>query len=169
MKIFEYSPSELVGKRFVCDCGYVHESTVKGISVSDGAIKELPETVRAAGAKTVFIVADKDTFAAAGEAAVSVLENNGIKSKICIIKADEGFERPEPTEKALGNIVMSYDAECGAVIGIGGGVVNDLCKLLSYTAHIPYIYVPTCPSMDGYASDSASVIYNGVKTSVKCK
>ena len=48
-------------------------------------------------------------------------------------------------------------------------MVNDLCKLLSNTAHIPYIYVPTCPSMDGYASDSASVVYNGVKTSIKCK
>jgi glycerol-1-phosphate dehydrogenase [NAD(P)+] len=169
MKIYEYSPSELVGKRFVCDCGYVPESTVKDISVCDGAINELPETVRAIGTNTVFIVADENTFAAAGNTAVTLLEKAGIKCKVCLIKADKGFERPEPTEKALGNIVMSYDASCGAVTGVGGGVVNDLCKLLSYTAHIPYIYVPTCPSMDGYASDSASVIYNGVKTSVKCK
>ncbi|MBQ7700091.1 MAG: iron-containing alcohol dehydrogenase [Clostridia bacterium] len=169
MKIYEYPPEKLVGKRFECSCGYTHYSTVKGISVCDGAINELPETVKAIGTDTVFIVADENTFAAAGNTAVTLLEKAGIKCKVCLIKADNGFDRPEPTEKALGNIVMSYDASCGAVIGVGGGVVNDLCKLLSNTARIPYIYVPTCASMDGYTSDSASVIYNGVKTSVKCK
>lgn len=169
MKIYEYSPQKLVGKRFACGCGYTHGSSIKGVSVGDGAINELPETVRVVSADTVFIVADDNTFAAAGETAVSLLEKNGIKSKVCLIKADEGFERPEPTEKALGNIVMSFGAGSGAVIGVGGGVVNDLCKLLSYTARVPYVYVPTCPSMDGYTSDSASVIYNGVKTSLKCK
>ena len=169
MKIFEYSPQELVGKSFVCGCGYTHDSTIKGISIRDGAINELPDTVKAAGADTVFIVADKDTFAAAGGAAVTLLEKNDIKCKVCIIKADKGFDRPEPTEKALGNIIMSYDKNCGAVIGVGGGVVNDLCKLLSDRADVTYIYVPTCASMDGYTSDSASVIYNGVKTSLKCK
>lgn len=166
MKLYEYSPSELVGKRFDCSCGLIHESKIKSIIVCDGAIEKLPETVEA---DKVFIVADKDTYIAAGKKAVSLLDGKGIKSKVCIIKAEEGFDRPEPTERALGNIVMSYEEDCGVVIGIGGGVVNDLCKLLSNTAHIPYIYVPTCASMDGYASDSASVIYNGVKTSLKCK
>ena len=169
MKIFECLPSELVGKSFVCDCGYIHKSTIKGISVCDGAINGLPKTVNSLYADSVFIVADKDTFAAAGETAAALLEKNGIKYKVCIIKADKGFERPEPTEKALGNIVMSCDKSCGAVIGIGGGVVNDLCKLLSDRAGVPYIYVPSCASMDGYTSDSASVIYNGVKTSLTCK
>lgn len=169
MKIFEYSPEQLVGKSFECDCGYTHESTVKGISLYDGAIKELPDVLKSLDVCSAFVVADKDTFAAAGETAVSLLEKSGVKCKVCLIKADPGFERPEPTEKALGNTVMSYDKDCGAVVGVGGGVVNDLCKLLSDRANVPYIYVPTCPSMDGYTSDSASVIYNGVKTSLKCK
>ncbi len=169
MKIFEYSPAELTGKSFDCGCGYIHESSIKSISICDGAIKKLPEAIRSSGAFSAFVVADKDTFAAAGETAVSLLQNNGIECRICIIKADKGFDRPEPTEKALGNIVMSYDKDCGAVVGIGGGVINDLCKLLSDRARVPYVYVPTCPSMDGYTSDSASVIYNGVKTSLKCK
>lgn len=169
MKIYEYSPSGLVGKTFECECGYTHASTVKGISVYGGAIKELPAAVRSCGADSVFIVADENTFAASGETAVKLLSDEGIESRVCLLKTEEGFDRPEPTEKALGNLVMSYDKKCGVIVGAGGGVVNDLCKLASNLGHIPYIYVPTCPSMDGYTSDSASVIYNGVKTSVPCK
>ncbi|MBO4423793.1 MAG: iron-containing alcohol dehydrogenase [Clostridia bacterium] len=169
MKIYEYTPQQLVGKSFECGCGITHESTIKGISIYDGAVNELPDTVRSAGADSVFMVADKNTFAAAGEKCVSLLEGGGIRCKVCLIKAEEGFERPEPTERALGNIVMSLGAVRGAVVGVGGGVVNDLCKLLSFSSRVPYIYVPTCPSMDGYTSDSASVIYNGVKTSIGCK
>lgn len=169
MRICEYTPAGLVGRTFECSCGMTHRSTIKHIDVSDGAIYRLPSVVAETGAKTVFVAADENTYKAAGELAVKLLSDNGIKSVVCLLKAEEGFERPEPTEAALGNLVMTYDKSCEAIVGVGGGVVNDLCKLMSNLGHIPYIYVPTCPSMDGYTSDSASVIYNGVKSSVKCK
>ena len=169
MRICEYSPTELVGKSFECACGLTHTSTIRRIEVSDGAIYKLADTVVELGADAAFIVADENTYGAAGELAVKLLSEKNIRCVVRLLKVEEGFERPEPTEAALGNLVMSYDNGCGVVIGVGGGVVNDLCKLLSACARVPYIYVPTCPSMDGYTSDSASVIYNGVKSSVKCK
>ena len=169
MRICELGPGELVGQSFECTCGLTHTSTIKGIEISDGAINGLYDTVKLTGADAAFIAADEDTYKAAGELAVSLLEAHGVKCTVKLLKTEEGFERPEPTEAALGNLVMSYNGASRVIIGIGGGVVNDLCKLLSTCAHIPYIYVPTCPSMDGYTSDSASVIYDGVKSSVKCK
>ncbi len=169
MRICEFSPSGLVGKSFVCECGMTHTSMIKRIEVCDGAADKLAETVKSTGADSAFIVADENTYAAAGGLAVRYLTENNIKCTVGLLKAEEGFERPEPTEADLGNLVMSYNGGCGVIVGVGGGVVNDLCKLLSACAHVPYVYVPTCPSMDGYTSDSASVIYNGVKSSVKCK
>lgn len=169
MRICEYTPKELVGRELECACGMTHKSTIKMIEVSDGAIYKLPSVVAQTGANSAFLVADENTYKAAGELAVKLLADNGVKSVVCLLKAEDGFERPEPTEAALGNIVMTYDKSCEAIVGVGGGVVNDLCKLASNLGHIPYIYVPTCPSMDGYTSDSASVIFNGVKSSVKCK
>ena len=38
------------------------------------------------------------------------------------------------------------------LVGVGSGVINDLCKHVSNCLHIPYIIVATAPSMDGYVS-----------------
>ncbi len=169
MRICEYSPAQLVGKSFECSCGTTHTSAVKSVTAEDGAIEKLAATVKLSGASSAFMVCDENTYKAAGETAKRLMEDSGVKTSVCFLSAEPGFDRPEPTEQALGNLIMSYDGSGGVIVGVGGGVVNDLCKLASRAAHVPYIYVPTCPSMDGYTSDSASVIYNGVKSSINCK
>ena len=42
------------------------------------------------------------------------------------------FEHVEPDEYAMGSLVMHYDVTCDGVMGIGSGVVNDCCKVLSH-------------------------------------
>ena len=49
------------------------------------------------------------------------------------------------------------------IVGIGSGVVSDLCKYVSFETHVPYIIVATAPSMDGYASTGAAMIAEGMK------
>ena len=169
MRMCEITPAELAGKHFSCACGKEHASTVRRVVTGSGAYLGLPDAVRAFGGKSVFLAADENTHTALGEAAAELLRKNNIKCTVHLLKAEPGFERPEPTEAALGNLVMGSCSGCDVIVGVGGGVVNDLCKLLSRPGNIPYIYMPTCPSMDGYTSDSASVIYNGVKSSVSCK
>ena len=132
-------------------------------------MRKLPDVIRALGAKNVYLTADENTMRAAGEAALSLLRESGVKATVHLLGIEEGFERPEPTEQTLGNLVMGYDKDCDIIAGVGGGVVNDMGKLLSKLGHIPYVYIPTAPSMDGYVSDSSSVIYNGVKSSVPSK
>ncbi len=52
-----------------------------------------------------------------------------------------------------------------AVVAIGSGTINDLCKYASYQAGKPYIVFGTAPSMNGYASANVSLIKGGVKQS----
>jgi glycerol-1-phosphate dehydrogenase [NAD(P)+] len=52
------------------------------------------------------------------------------------------------------------------IIGIGSGVIQDLCKYVSHTSGIPYYIVATAPSMDGYASTGAAMILGGMKVTV---
>ncbi len=169
MRMFEYGPAEIVGRRFVCSCGKVHVSPVKRVTVRAGAINDLADAVRELGGSRVFMVADENTYKAAAERAKALLEDAGIDCAVRLLTTEPGFERPEPTERTLGNLIMSFPRGYDAVVGVGGGVVNDLCKLVATPGDLPYIYVPSCPSMDGYTSDSASVIYDGVKSSVACK
>ena len=49
------------------------------------------------------------------------------------------------------------------IIGIGSGVIQDLCKYVSHKSGIPYYVVATAPSMDGYTSTGAAMIMGGMK------
>ena len=72
----------------------------------------------------------------------------------------------EPDEYAVGSAVMHFDKECSLLIAVGSGVINDIGKIVSNIANINYVIVATAPSMDGYASKSASMSVNGLKVSL---
>ena len=169
MRLCEQRPADVIGKEFECACGKTHKTPLSYADISSGAIEKLPFLIKKSGARRAYLIADENTYNAAGKTAEKLLERAGIGATVHLLGIEEGFERPEPTEQTLGNLVMGYDARCDVIIGAGGGVVNDTGKLLSKLGHIPYIYIPTAPSMDGYVSDSSSVIYNGVKSSVPSK
>ncbi len=48
-----------------------------------------------------------------------------------------------------------------AVVAVGSGTLNDLCKFASYKRKIPYVIFSTAPSMNGYASATASLTLYG--------
>ena len=64
---------------------------------------------------------------------------------------------------------MHYDPSCDLILGVGSGVINDICKILSNLTGNPYIIVATAPSMDGYASATSSMSRDGVKVSLNSR
>lgn len=71
-----------------------------------------------------------------------------------------------PDEKAISR-VNENTVGIDLILAIGSDVIQDLCKYVSFFAKIPYIVVATAPSMDGYASDGATMILGGMKETVK--
>ncbi len=55
--------------------------------------------------------------------------------------------------------------EADAIIAIGSGTINDLCKYAAHQCNIPYAVIATAPSMNGYLSSSASLEQDGYKQS----
>jgi len=55
-----------------------------------------------------------------------------------------------------------------AVVAIGAGTVNDLVKMASSRAKLPYACIATAPSMNGYTSAIAALLEGGVKTTRPC-
>lgn len=147
-----------------CPCGKTHifESDV---IIGKGAIDKLPNVLKNFTAKKVFIVADKNTYKAAGVCACDVLKQNDISFSKYIFKS----EHLEPDEYSVGLAAMNFDESCDAIIGIGSGVINDISKIMADISEKPYIIVATAPSMDGYASASSSMSMDGVKVSLKSK
>lgn len=148
-----------------CDCQKAHPFTISHICVEKGAIGKLPAFIQEFQAKKPFIIADKNTFEAAGEKVCAVLDNAGISYAKYVFPTGD----IEPDEKAVGSAIMHFNHSCDLVVAVGSGVINDIGKILANTAKLPYFIVGTAPSMDGYASASSSMSMDGLKVSLASK
>jgi glycerol-1-phosphate dehydrogenase [NAD(P)+] len=105
----------------------------------------------------ILLVADDNTYNAAGEKTVSALASKNINKVIF-----SGEKILVPNEDAI-ETVTNHLNNTDLIVGIGSGVIQDLCKYVSFQNKIPYIIVATAPSMDGYASNGAAMITGGMK------
>lgn len=147
-----------------CPCGREHSFSSKVI-VGNGAISRLPEIIKELGGKSAFIIADKNTYAAAGERVEDILTNAGVKVAKYVFSESE----PQPDETNVGLAVMSLDPVFDIVLGVGSGVINDISKIVANVSGKPYVIVGTAPSMDGYASATSSMTVEGLKVSLPSK
>lgn len=138
-----------------CSCGKVHTCDIEYVYIEKSATERLKEICR--NNRNLLIVADQNTYDAAGEKTVAALPHKHIKKVIF-----SGDEILVPNETAIAEVTDNLE-NIDMIIGIGSGVIQDLCKYVSFYNKVPYIIVATAPSMDGYASNGAAMITNGMK------
>ena len=141
-----------------CSCGKVHACPIEKIYVEKGAISHLSEFC--ARYENILLVADENTYSAAGEKTEKALVGKKITKVIF-----SGREILIPDEKAIEAVEKHIQGQ-DFIVGIGSGVIQDLCKYISHFSGIPYAVVATAPSMDGYASSGAAMILKGMKETV---
>lgn len=149
----------------VCSCGKKHTTAVEHVTIETGAINAIPGYAKAYGAKKAFIIGDINTYPLAGDKITAMLEAEGIACSKYVFKE----RRLEPDEKAVGSLVLHYDAKSDIIISIGSGVINDISKILAYQTNTPYVIVASAAFMDGYAAGSSSMAIDGVKVTVPAK
>lgn len=147
-----------------CACGRHHSTDLEFLRIGRGAVNTLVEGLNAIGAKKTMVIADQNTFKAAGERVVAILEENNIPYTLHIIP--QHGEKLTPAEFELGSIVMNFDPSCDFLLAVGSGVVNDLTKMTGLCSGLKTGVIGTAPSMDGYASNSSSMEVNCVKTTI---
>ena len=142
-----------------CACGKTHTCNIEYVYIENNAISQLTEICK--NYKNILIVADENTFSAAGTKVENALSGKNVK-KVIFSGETVLIPNEEAIEKVNANI-----CDTDLIIGIGSGVIQDLCKYVSFFSKIPYMVVATAPSMDGYASDGAAMILKGMKETVK--
>ena len=139
-------------------CGREHRCPIRYVVVKAGALRSLPEITE--GYQRLLLVADENTLKAAGEAAAHCLGD-----KIAGRVVFPGDRLLIPNEEAIAAVTAALDG-IDMILGVGSGVIQDLCKYVSKVAGIPYVIAATAPSMDGYASDGAAMILGDMKVTV---
>ncbi len=141
---------------FNCECGRKHSCDIKSVYISSGAISRIGCEI--SHYQHILLVADNNTYAACGEKVKQQLGNRFDRQ---IVLSRKGVLIPNET--AVGEIISALNENTDLIIGIGSGVIQDLCKYVSFQVGLPYHIVATAPSMDGYASVGAAMIMNDMK------
>ena len=142
-----------------CACGKHHTCAIKHVIVEEGAIEKIGALV--AGYNKILLVADQNTYGVCGEAVKAQL---GAKCADSVVFVTEGYL--VPNEEAIAEVDKHLTPETDLIMGIGSGVIQDLCKYTSFMAKLPYHVIATAPSMDGYASVGAAMILGNMKVTV---
>jgi len=148
-----------------CSCGREHRTGLQHLHIGEGAIEHLTSTLRLMKVKTPFVVSDSNTEAAAGRQVKSLLKAAGIDFGECVLQSPPG-QMITPDESTTGTLMLAFPSTCDGILSVGAGVITDCCKILSKISGLPQLAVATAPSMDGFASDSASMLRDGIKVTI---
>ncbi len=146
----------LLGIKSDCPCGQIHSCTIKQIIIRHGALNELPAMVK--DYNNIVLVSDENTRRACADRVDALL---GDKVSARLTYPGDSFV--VPNEDSIAQLEALVNDSTDLIIGVGSGVINDLCKYVSFDHKLPYFIVATAPSMDGYASKGAAMILGNMK------
>lgn len=137
-----------------CSCGRPHRISVEEILIQPGAVRALPGWVREKGFRAPTLICDRNTYKAAGQAVEALFP--GIPT-LCL--DPEGLHADERAtaliEEQLGNADL--------LLAVGSGTIHDLTRFTAHQRDIPFVSVPTAPSVDGFVSTVAAMTWYGYK------
>lgn len=145
-----------------CGCGRPHSCPIERIAIGKDALELLPELL--AGYGRVLLVADRNTWRVCGERAYGMIPC----AKEALVLSDNG-KLVIPDEEKIAEISERVSGDTEVIVGVGSGVINDLCKIVSFRRDLPYFIVATAPSMDGYASSGSALILDGMKVTLNAR
>ena len=148
----------LLGKEN-CSCGRSHKCPIAHVIISDNAFESIPEIT--ADYEHILLVADRNTYGVCGAEVAGKLGD-----RLADTLVYGTTEVLVPNEIALDELRSHVGETTDLIIGIGSGVINDLCKQVSFENKLPYYIVATAPSMDGYASKGSALILDGMKVTL---
>ena len=142
-----------------CECGMTHLCPIDSVIIKKNACEDLAALTE--GYKNILLVADTNTYSVCGDKVKSAI---GAKITDTLIYQRCGVLVPD--EVAISEMDSRVTDVTDLIVGIGSGVINDLCKIVSFNHKLPYYIVATAPSMDGYASKGSALILDGMKVTL---
>lgn len=147
--------------------GLAGSKSIAAIVLSAGALASAPEIVRSHfGGRAARLVADANTWTAAGAALDALLRAAGIGAEARVLPAKP---KPKPSVELATELMDFLAADDAVPVAVGSGVINDVVKYAAFKLGRPYLCVATAASMDGYTSAGAPLSEKGFKKTIQCR
>ncbi len=144
-----------------------HAGDTRCLRIGEGVLPAVVEVLSTCfGEESAVVVADTNTFAAAGREVDDHLRAAGRSVGPAIVLPGT----PAPYAD-LGTVVALEErlrAHGGVPVVVGSGTLNDLTKLAAHRLGRPYMCVATAASMDGYTAFGAAITVDGFKQTMAC-
>ena len=145
---------------FECECGKTHKSIIKKIIIENGALNSVYKTLAELKLDgNILLVADDNTMRVAGNKLLEILDPHKLNIKKCIFHDDH----LHADEKSLTRLLLAIEKKTDVILAVGSGTINDIARFIGYKVNIPFVCVGTAPSMDGFASTVAPLLFDDFK------
>jgi glycerol-1-phosphate dehydrogenase [NAD(P)+] len=156
-----YKDNKMIIPSIACDCGYPHGIPDLDVYIGNGILQDCAKYIRdrELGNKLV-LVADNITYQAAGRSVEKILKEDGFQVTLCLLQREEELK---PDEAAIGEVLLSMDADTDFFVAVGSGTITDITRYTAFNTGRPFVSIGTAASMDGYTSVVAPLLFNGQK------
>lgn len=136
------------------------------IKIESGAIQEVASYLVGKSYRQVSIVADSITYQVAGAQLEAMLTSADLCVHTTIIKPNAQGDVIADEPALIQHIIDIQRYTADVVIAVGGGTIHDIARYSSYSTRIPFVSVPTAPSVDGFNSKGAPILIRGDKQTI---
>src|SRR5262245_55324949 len=142
-------------------------SDTRCVVIGAGALAAVDQTFgQCFGSQAAAVVADENTFAAAGQTVDQRLRAAGRSVAAPIVFPGTPMLYADfANALALEDRLRAVDV---IPVVVGSGTLNDLAKLASHRVGRQYMCVGTAASMDGYTAFGAAITKDGFKQTMAC-
>lgn len=134
------------------------------VIIGGDANQQLIDFCREQRYQHLILVADQNTFAAAGQRVNAELTGAGFDIQNIVL---DGAVVPD--ESTLLRVLIQANVADSAFLAVGAGTINDITRFVSFKTGRPFISIPTAPSVDGFTSSVAALVIGGVKLTTPAK
>lgn len=136
------------------------------MEIGSGPLARVPEIFHAQfGLAPAVVIADPNTFAAAGEAVVAAFRRAGHPCGEPFLFTDPQLYAEYRYVEELISFLRDHEA---IPVAVGSGTINDLVKRAAHVTGRQYLAVATAASVDGYTAYGASITHAGSKQTFDC-
>jgi len=132
------------------------------VHIGPDAVPALVRYAEEQGLRRLLLVADERTYAALGARVEDALTSAGRE----VIRALLAGEEVIADAARILEVLLAADERPDAYLAVGSGTITDITRFASDRSGLPFLSLPTAPSVDGYASVSSPLIVGRFKRTV---
>jgi glycerol-1-phosphate dehydrogenase [NAD(P)+] len=148
-----------------CSCKSHHPIDIE-IRIERHALKQVCPFLQSRGYRNITVVADLNTYHAAGKRLSEYLTQSQMIHHLCMIVPNQQGD-VVADEASLIQVFLETPSDVDALVAVGAGTIHDIVRFVSFKMNKPFVSVPTAASVDGFTSAGAPLILRGTKKTVQ--